>query len=176
MAGVGLIQQQSDVSDFLVQRLVAIDRVASKRGHDPALRGERFLSVCRGHFWETVRGRAPWFPFTGCVCGRNTGASPAIPTTTSSSRRRRNGRDEQHKQDERLAALGIFRPCRCITISSSIVASHRALEKARPCNHVRRLEKLSSLSRTAASSRLMNATSLMNWNFLQHGKKDFSLP
>jgi hypothetical protein len=30
MAGVGLIQQQSDMSDFLVQRLVAIDTVFRK--------------------------------------------------------------------------------------------------------------------------------------------------
>jgi hypothetical protein len=29
MPGAGLIQQQSDVSDFLVQRLVAIDRQSS---------------------------------------------------------------------------------------------------------------------------------------------------
>jgi hypothetical protein len=31
MAGVGLIQQQSDMSDFLVQRLVAIDTATLKR-------------------------------------------------------------------------------------------------------------------------------------------------
>jgi hypothetical protein len=46
MAGAGLIQQQSDVSDFLVQRLVAIDSESSRM--DPAPNRAVTIAADRG--------------------------------------------------------------------------------------------------------------------------------